>query len=284
MNRWQAFKKRAFAHVTLFALFLVFIIGAVSLQIFGNDTFSALGANLLAESIGAAATVYGIDFLIKQREEKRLLPVKAASYEDVRVMTHWALDLWRKAYEQSVGDSVPNSWADLFSEESLAKIQKSLDITKHVNTLPSQPWGTYFDGEMDRICKHAEKVLERHGGFLEPEIHNAVYTIVYYNFTKISHVILMDKHIGIPRPTNLGGYAPMIRAWFDAVLTMHDWTAKIHPYLTKNSIVNIHPPYEFSQLEIRDNPPAQLDDGVYMTQVEAYLDWQEQQKAKRVDG
>lgn len=278
MSRWQAFKKRAFAHVTLLALFLAFIGGAVLLQNFGNDTFSALGSNLLAESIGALATVYGIDFLIKQREEKRLLPVKAASYEDVRVMTHWALDLWKSAYIQSVGDSVPNSWADLFSKESLDKIKVSLDIRKHAHTLPEQPWNIYFEGVMEKIHTHAEKVLERHGGFLEPEIHNAVYTIAYYNHYKISNLIALDKTNGVPRPTNLGAYVPMIEVWFDAVLTMHDWTTKTHPYLTKHGIINIHAPYEFSQLETSDNPPARFNDGILMAQVEAYRHWQQQQE------
>jgi len=156
------------------------------MQLMGNGYFSALGSNLIAEFIGAAAIIYGIDFLIKRREEKRLLPVKAASYEDVRVMTHWALDLWKEAYVNSVGDSSPKSWDDLFSSESLEKIQLALDITKPAKIFPKQPWSNYFDWVMERIHKHAEKVLERHAGFLEPEVHNAVYVIVYHSLHKIS--------------------------------------------------------------------------------------------------
>lgn len=284
MGRLKAIKKRTFEHATLPALFLAFLGGAVAMQFVGNDYASALGSNLVAEFIGAAATVYGIDYLIKRREEKRLLPVKAASYEDVRVMTHWALGLWKEAYVQSVGDSAPSSWSDLFSEDSLEKIGISLDITKPANTLPKQPWSSYFDGEMERIHRHAEKVLERHGGFLDPAVHNAVYVIVYYNHHKISSTLALDQHLGVPRPTNLGGYLPMIKDWFEAVLVLHEWTVSVYPYLTKNGITNIHRPYEFSQLEVNGSPSARFDDGVLLAQVQAYRQWQQQRAAHWLGG
>lgn len=284
MRHWKAIKERASEHATLPALFLAFIGGAIAMQLLGNDYTSSLGSNLVAEFIGAAATVYGIDYLIKRREERRLLPVKAASYEDVRVMTHWALGLWKEAYIQSVGDSAPSSWSDLFSADSLDKINLSLDITKPANTLPKQSWSSYFDREMERIHKHAEKVLERHGGFLEPAVHNAVYAIVYYNHHKISNIIALDKQLRVPRPTNLGGYVPMIKGWFNAVLVMHEWTVTAHPYLTKNGITNIHAPYAFSQLEIRDNPPARFDDGVLLAQAQAYHQWQQQKAVQPAEG
>ncbi|MEA9787942.1 hypothetical protein VDF90_11935 [Xanthomonas campestris pv. raphani] len=284
MRQWKAIKARASEHATLPALFLAFIGSAIAMQLAGNDYASALGSNLVAEFVGAAATVYGIDFLIKRREERRIIPVKAASYEDVRVMTHWALGLWKEAYIQSVGDSAPNSWRDLFSADSLDKIKLSLDITRPANTLPKQPWSSYFDGEMERIHKHAEKVLERHGGFLEPAVHNAVYAIVYYNHHKIANSIALDKHLGVPRPTNLGGYVPMIRDWFDAVLVLHDWTVTIHPYLTKHGITNIHAPYMFSQLEVWDNLPARFDEGVLLAQAQIYQQWQQQKAAQHAVG
>lgn len=268
-GKWDSIKLGIF--------FCVLIGSALALQIFGDENISSFGANLIAEFVGAAATVYGIDYLIKRREERRLLPVRAASYEDVRVMTHWALDLWKNAYINSVGDTSPQSWADLFSEEAIQKIQFSLDITKPANVLPEQPWSSYFDREMENIHAHAEKVLERHAAILDPEIHGAVYTLVYYSHYKISNILVADQQLGVPRPTNIGGYVPIIRQWFDAVLTLHQWTITTYEQLKHRDISNIHAPYIFAPLEEKKVPPARFDDGVLITQIQRYQEWQKQQ-------
>lgn len=252
---------------------------ALSLQWTDSDYFSGLGSNLFAEFVGASVTVYGVDFLIKRREELRLLPVRASSYEDVRIMTHWALDLWKDAYANSVGDSLPKSWIELFSPETLLKVQIFLDITKPANTFPAQPWSAYFDHVMERIHKHAEKVLGRHAASLDPKIHNAVYTLVYYGHHKIANMQEVDRQMGIPRPTNLGSYVPLIKEWFSAVLELHDWTVTMHGYLIANDIKNIHAPYMFSSLETETRPPARFDDGVLESQVKKHAEWQARQSS-----
>ncbi|MCX5830068.1 MAG: hypothetical protein NTV58_19025 [Deltaproteobacteria bacterium] len=268
-------------NLKLGVLFLGLIGVAIALQFLGNEGLSSLGSNLVAEFIGAAVTIYGVDYLIKRREERRLLPVRAASYEDVRIMTHWALDLWKSAYINSVGDSSPKNWAELFSEDTIKKIQMSLDITKPANVIPAEPWSTYFDREMEKIHTHAEKVLERHAVILDPEIHGAVYTLVYYNHHKISDLIAFDKQLGIPRPTCLGSYVPIIRNWFDAVLTMQTWTIAAHQKLTCSGIVNIHSPYTFSPLEEKALPPARFDDGALDSQLQHFSQWQNQRAVAR---
>lgn len=196
-------------------------------------------------------------------------------------MTHWALDLWKGAYVNSVGDSLPKSWADLFSQEAIQRIQMSLDVTKPANVIPSQTWSIYFDREMEKIHAHAEKVLERHAGALDPEIHGAVYTLVYYSNHKISDLIAADQQLGVPRPTNLGSYVPVIREWFDAVLKMHEWTIAAHQQLKHSGIATIHAPYTFSPLQEKILPPARFDDGVLVKQVQLYQQCQEQQTAAR---
>jgi hypothetical protein len=139
MKQHNKINKEKWDSLKLGIFFFALIGSALILQIFGNENLSSLGSNLFAEFVGAAVTVYGIDYLIKRREERRLLPVRAASYEDVRIMTHWALDVWKNAYINSVGDASPKSWADLFSEVAIQKIALSLDITKPANVVPAQP-------------------------------------------------------------------------------------------------------------------------------------------------
>lgn len=265
----------------LFILFLLLVVGAIVVQKYGGDYGASLGPNLLSEFVGAAITVYGIDFLIRRREEKRLLPVKAASYEDVRVMTHWALDLWKSAYEKSIGDATPTSWRELFSAGFIQRILVSLDVRSPANILPPAPWGNYVDHEMQRIHQWAEKILERHSGALDPEIHRSVYSIVYYKHHGIANLQQHDRRDGIPRPHNLGSYMPAIREWFDAVIELHDWTVKMHQYLTSNGITKIHAPYNFPTLAVDGAPSARLDPADLVQQAQAFRSWGEHQANAR---
>lgn len=268
-------------NVAIIFLFLLLFTLAFLLQKYGNNSASSLGANLLSEFIGAAVTVFGIDFLIRQREEKRLLPVRASVYEDVRIMTHWALDIWKSAYDDSVGDAGPRSWKELFSEEYLHKISVALDIRKKANVIPATPWGNYIENTLDKIHKHAEKILERHGSALDAEIYNAVFTVVYYDFHHISQTKSYDQLQAIPRPTNLGGYMPFINEWFEAIIDLHEWTLKTHTYLDKKEIKRIHPPYLFRNLEVYANPRARLSIEELSQQIQEFKLWQDQQTVKR---
>jgi hypothetical protein len=277
MRQLKRLIQRVTENIFLVSLFLLLIGGAVAVQEYGDTYGKALGSNLISEFIGAAFTVYGIDLLIRRREEKRLLPVRAASYEDVRVMTHWALDLWKTAYEHSVGNSGPTSWRDLFSDEFIQKTMIDLDIRRPANILPAAPWGNYIDQEMQRIHKHAEKVLERHGCVLDPAIHRAVYSIVYYGHHNITYLQGHDQRDEIPRPSNLGSYMPVIREWFDAVIELHEWTIQTHDYLVKNKISKIHLPFQFSAPAVSDTPNAKLEDSELIQQVQTFRSWQERQ-------
>lgn len=268
-------------NIFLVALFLILIAGALIVQECGGTYGASLGPNLVSEFIGAATTVYGIDYLIRRREEKRLLPVKAASYEDVRVMTHWALDLWKAAYEKSVGNADPTSWRQLFSDEFIQRVMLALDVTKPANILPAAPWGNYIDHEMQRIHQWAEKILERHSGALDPEIHRAVYSIIYYKHHDISNLQQHDRRGGIPRPNNLGSYMPAIREWFDAVIELHEWTVQTHEYLTGNGITRIHAPYNFAAPTVSKTPDARLDPTELIQQAQSFRSWQEQQANAR---
>lgn len=255
-------------------LFVALVVAAYLLTKSSSGNLAGLGSNLIAEFIGTAVTVFGIGYLIKRREQARLLPMRASSYEDVRLMTHWALDLWRDAYESSVGDGDPTSWEELLAEDSLDKIGISLDINKPAKVHPPQPWSIYFDSVSERIHKHAEKVLERHGFVLDPEVQNAVYAMVYNGGHKISMIQEIDRHDQIPRPTNLASYVPMIRAWFDAVLSLHTWTVETHKYLAQHGNTNIHDPYLFRPLEIKTPPSAAFDPGVLHAQAATFKQWQ----------
>jgi len=288
VNKVQQITKKALqitkGNIWLFLLFALSISGAVSLQVLGKDVISSLGENLLSELIGAALTAYGIDYLIERRERRKLLPLLASSYEDVRIMTHWALELWKNAYTDSVGDSKPGSWQELLSEESLDRVQLSMDIRRPAKVTPTMTWGAYIDMRMDEIHKHAEKILERHGHALDPDIHSAIYSIVYYKNFKIIKLLSLDRMQHIPRPFNLGSYMLFVREWFDSVISLHEWTIEMHKHLKKNGICKIHAPYVFSSFTNTAIPPAKLDHSELMQQFENFKLWQQQQSQKPTSG
>jgi hypothetical protein len=267
--------RKVFTLLLLPAVFVVLIGSAYLLSRSSNGWTADLGSNLISEFIGAAVVVFGVDYLIKRRERTRLLPVAASSYEDVRLMTHWALDLWRTAYESSTADRVPSSWRELLADESIDKVCANLDISKPANILPPQPWAWYYDHVAEKIYRHAERVLERHGTTLDPEVHNAVYTMVYYGNHRVSQIQAIDRRESIPRPTNLGGYIPIVEEWFQAVLLLHEWTVKTHKYLLGNGVGNIHAPYEFRPLEPKTPPPAAFSPGEFASQAMKFQCWRE---------
>lgn len=263
---------------SIIVFFILTIGAAIVLQKYGSENLSSLGANLVAGFIGSAATVYGIDLLIKHRDERNLLPVRASSYEDVRIMTHWALDLWRTAYVASVGDSDPKSWRELLSQEYIEKIFLSLDVQKNANTLPPVNWMVYLTQNLEKINKHAEKILERHSSHLDPNVYRSVYSIVYNKYDYMNLIQIYDKSEGCPRPNNLWCYMAYIEDWFSAILFLHDWTVDTNIYLRKNKISNIHQPFLFSPLESNENPPARIDEIELNAQEEAFKLWQERKR------
>lgn len=277
MSRLKSAIKELKDNIFLVALFLILLGGAWLVQEYGGNYGASLGPNLISEFIGAAVTVYGIDFLIRRREELRLLPVRAASYEDVRVMTNWALNLWKTAYENSVGNADPTTWRQLFSDDFIKRVMMNLDIRKPANILPPAPWGNYIDHEMERIHQWAEKILERHGGVLDPDIHRAVYSIVYYKHHGIANLQQHDRRDGIPRPNNLGSYMPVIREWFDAVIELHEWTVQMHEHLIRNGITRIHAPYHFVAPTVTEAPQATLPPSELIQQAQFFQSWAEQQ-------
>ena len=259
------------------AFFVLLVVGAYCLSRSSSNFYSNLGSSLVAEFIGAAVTVFGIDYLIKRREEKSLLPVKAACYEDVRLLVAWSLGLWRNAYSDSVSDNRPSTWQELFSGEAVKRVQQSLDITKLANVLPSQDWGCYLDNELDRIYTHAEKILDRHAFAVDPSIHNAVYKMVYYGGEsyRTRNIRKIDQDQRIPRPTNLGSHFPALREWFDAVMYLHSWTLETHKRLSRAGVKNIYPPAEFQLLEFPRALPAAFEPGILEKQIQLYKAWQD---------
>jgi len=243
------------------ALLLVLIAVSYRLTTSTNALLKDLGPNLISGFIGSAVTVYAIEFLQKRREKRRLLPVTASVFEDVRLMTDRALLFWKTCYQTSVGDGELSSWEDLLSESSIQKVLDSLDISRPPGIYPDVKWRNYFCEESTYIRDSAERVLTRHGMLLDPEIHNAVHKLVYYNYgTMIPTVEVTDRRFGVVnRPPILGYYIPRFSEYFDALLVLHRWTLSTYRMLLeRGAAASVHEPYTytFKPLPIVQHPEA----------------------------
>ena len=241
------------------ALLVLFALLSFALKWTDSDYLKSLGPNLVAGFIGSGVTVYGVEYLQKRREERRMLPVKAAIYEDVRLIARWAMDLWRHAYISSVGDSAPQSWAGLLSEESIAKIRAALDFDKPVGAVPDVLWRDHFKNELTRIHDLAEKLLTRHGLMLEPNAYSAVHCVAIFNFgTVIEQSETVHRRLRIKWPSLLAFYGSPHGEWFEAVLAMHMWTISEYQTLVRKGLQNLREPHVFVPLKASNNPAARF--------------------------
>ena len=248
-------------------ILLAALIGAsYGLSTSSNSSLKDLGLNLMAGFVGSAVTIYAVDFLQKRRERRRLLPVTASVFEDIRLMTDRALLFWRNAYQTSVGDGAPLSWADLISPTNVQKVFDSLDISLPPGVFADVLWKNYFCDQSNELHDAAEQVLIRHGLLLEPSVHNAVHKLIYYNYgTLIPSVEETDRRWGVlSRPPVLGMHVPNFSEYFDALLTLHQWVISTYRVLlSAGEAASVHEPYtyKFTSLPVVQNPQARYQCG-----------------------
>ena len=217
-------------------------------------------------------TIYGIDYIIKLQEKQRLIPLKAAAYEDIRLVVHWALDLWKTIFVESVGDNSIHSWDELFEKINLQRAMKMLDIRKPANINPPMPWGNFFDMNLQQIFERTEKIQGRITSSVEPEIYQAVSTLNYHTLSlkTVGFITNMDRANGIPLPSALFYHFAPIPEWFSALLILQKWTVSTHDSLVKSGAKFIYAPYAFPKLEVSPTPRAQLPESELELQINEF--------------
>lgn len=265
------------------ALFLVLGGCAFALQRFGSPFFSSLGGNLISDFITAAILLYGIDVLVKDREERRLLPLRASVYRGVNGLVGRCLRTWHEAYERSVGTPHLKSWQELFSEDVLHKIFLQLDLGKKAPTTdPALKWFHYLDERFEGIRKSADQILDRNGVFLDPQVHHDVSRIASFITPKMAEFEKLDKRMGYPRPRCLYAYHPKDDEWFATVLRLLGWCEDTHRYLKRHGMAVSTPPILVSNRLGKTLGSARFDDGELEAQAKAWDDFQEASAKKAV--
>lgn len=175
-------KKISVYTLLLFVLLIGILIGAYIIWIIGNENYSDFGLNLFTEILGVLITIFVIDHLIKRRENRRQLPVRAAIFKDTFEFFGKYITIFHSAFIVSVPDELPDKLEDFISTNGMGKVFKYLDLNKKPRITPERTWFKYFLERQSIITKLGNTFLERHKGLTEPEIFKAVHTLINGEF------------------------------------------------------------------------------------------------------
>lgn len=209
---------------------IVIAIGIVALVFLGlwmlaPGRFSDFGLNGFTETLGIAFTVLLIERLLSRREAVRTLPQRLAAFEDVRLLAQRRITFWHQAYMLAVPDPLPTSVQGLFSKTTIARIGSLLDMDSYANVTPRRTWWQYIPEDLQSFHDSAQRILERYNSILDPEAFLAIHEMLNRAIEPglPLGILQSDREMGIPRPTVLGAYAPILQDHFDALLRLIEW-------------------------------------------------------------
>ena len=230
----KAFLKNNILAVTLA---FVVIIGFL-LWIFGKEDIKDFGLNFFTEMLGVVITVVIIDKLVKDREEKRLAPLKLAEYEDALRLFSKFVSFWRDGYMMAVNEEFPDSAEDFLSEEGIGKVFMCLDLNTQPNVTPARTWWTWIPENHKKWSDDCNKYLERHSSYSDPELFKLIHGFIEGAFMTLlpmmSSIKQLDNKEGFPRLPILANYAMRpqeadyqnLRATLSTLTRIHDNLSK----------------------------------------------------------
>ncbi len=212
-----------------------------SLWIFGENSISDFGLNAFTETLGIAATVFVIDYLIQRLELKRNLPQRTSAYEDVRLLTSRILSFWIDAARVSVPGPPPENIDVLLSEEWTGKIASCLHLDSMAQVTPKVPcWSWVFTNFSD-FKERSNRILERHNGILDPKAYSYVHTLdrELMDPKMIQSIRQSDHDFGFPRPKVLGNYCFVGSSYFKTILLLMKWCKDEKIFLEEQGCSNL---------------------------------------------
>lgn len=214
--------------VFLFLVIIIFLItaGVILWQVIpGTEEF---GLNFFTEMLGVFITVIVIDQVIKYREEKKLLPIRLAIYQDVNRFTARILFFWWEAYQLSVPEDDPESLEKFLKQETFQKIKVHLYLNSNPGFAHPMGWAEYFEDLYKNSKESGDKILERYVYFLEPEVYSHVHFIntseTMKEISRIRYRQQYDRDNGVPRVNVLGVYfRGLSEKDFQSLLYLNKW-------------------------------------------------------------
>lgn len=248
-----------------------------------SKTTEDFGLNFFTEMLGVAVTVFVIDRLIQNREERRSIPQKLAAYEDVRLYTSRYISFWTATYRDSVPEDEPETIELFFSDLGMPKILNHLYMDSEPNVTPSRKWWEWIVHNAKEFKDNGDKLLDRHSHNLDPIAFGYVHQLTESSFNNtllISPSIKQsDIQMKFPRIKVLGNYSlPPQKEDYDAILGLVKWCNETYSLLRKhsNSIKKVS---EYKPTKNRKMPPkCMIPNEVLIKQIQELEEFRQRNK------
>ncbi len=194
----------------------------------GSEKTKDFGLNFFTEILGVFITVFIIDKLIQNREEKRNLPQKLAAYEDVRLYISRYISFWTNTFRECVPEEDPETLEDFFSEKGMPKILNYLYMDSEPNVTPPTKWWDWLVHNAREFKETGAKILDRHSNNLDPVAYGYIHQLTESSFNSMllltTTIRQSDIVSNFPRIKVLGNYSiKPLKEDFDAILGLSKW-------------------------------------------------------------
>jgi hypothetical protein len=222
--------------------------------------------NLLTEIIGVSITVLLIDFLVKKREEQKVLGLRLVAFKRVSAFLGEFNWFWRELYRASVPDPEPDSVEKFYSNPEFDKTWQLLNLNaklidesfyKEIPYLQEMTLvfhGNYWAFIPSRMIHYKDsitEILNSFGQYMEPELYSKLYELKTSELFRIlgKHMDrgkeMYDIHVNNnlnPTPSLRKYYGKAKQKDLETILFIHNWTAKNYEL------------YKKYDLELKKNP------------------------------
>lgn len=257
------------------------------------------GLNAFTEILGIILTVVFVDQLIRQQEIKRTLPLQAAVYEDIRLLTTRVIRFWEDAfrravprpapseliqfweaiYKKTISQSVPLTVEQLLSTETIDVIRMYLDLDSQPNVTPQRTWWEWLPEQEEDFRTRGERILQRHMGILDPQTYALIHQFV--SGVDVSPSIRTmrksDQELGYPRPQNLGSYWITNGEVLNTVVKLNEWCIEKKQFLEKQGMSGLlNPVFTLDSFDENPAPECMIDSNKFRQQALALQAYREQ--------
>lgn len=278
-------KDRAKYVLPMILMFLI-ILGILAWQ--KTKSLSEFGLNFSTEMIGVFITVYIVDYLLRSREEARLVPMRIIVYQEISLLTNRCMGLIFELYSESVKENPPSTVKEFIDSDCIQKALYYTSIDGKPRIDPPQSMAHYLASNAVDFENRAEKILDKYSTFMSPEIANILHK-AFVESTLISIMKLLPrtiefrKHLPYPKSLLYHLYNPDDKDKANLIL-LNSWLEKERSELLKfeNDIRVISNPTYLANRHKEHKFIYHITDEQLSEQINAFDNWRKLTSANTV--
>ena len=202
-----------------------------------DATLSNIGQSLLVNMATTALTVFVIDRLYKNIENRKKIPLEYTAYSALALWCNQFISFWQDAYRYC-GYYAPITDKGIFLEDEFKRMYITLRLDGIPNVVPRTTWQSLIILKNKEMTDNAKEILMKHSYYLPPEIckqlHQLLDTPFIYTMSMIATIKQVDVQYKISRTNVLASYSYIPKQEdLDMFLRIHTWCIFKHNELKK---------------------------------------------------